>query len=322
MCYQAESALWFSREILRDETELLQRVEAVVSARNRLARHAADKTSSLRSQYERLSSALGVIKVMRSNLQTNFNQELAEFLVKDTMCETFKAVMSRGHEFVSNVELFQKAVVSLLNSAKTILGNSVSEENSSQICRILFLRLTDHITFRKFRVSDSRVWKQCQIVARTIEEHRAEILREVEADQPETFVNKSSYFERACELLSRIRSNSNLSVILYYVLEAIGLVHTLCDICRDLNFDGCLLWVLVSTPAKHVYLLSHFIQHFVLNRGKFLDILFAREEITLLGVFPSAVMLLLKECKKYNDRINVEWAFIAGDDTPRKLSGA
>jgi hypothetical protein len=50
----------------------------------------------------------------------------------------------------------------------------------------------------------------------------------------------------------------------------------------------------------------------VLNRGQMIDTLFARHKITALGVFPSAIVLLMNSCKKYDRRVVDQWASVTG----------
>jgi hypothetical protein len=308
---QAESVLWYARAIVESEDRLVDRVGAVVNDRDLWTLQATDKTCSLRSQHQTLSSALEVIKTTRANLQSHLNLELAEVYAKEELAPAMRDAMFHGDEFVSNVELFQKVRFSLISTAKALVANVVSQDNCSQICRVLFFKLTSHVTFRRYLQSDQTVWKHSVIISKIIETNGAQILSELASVQLESFVSKRPYFDRACDMLGHIRNNSGLSVILYYVLEVVHLVHTLCSQRRELNFDDCLLWVLVSAKMKHVFPISHYIQHFVLDRGQMLDTLFDRDEITLLGVFPSAMMLMLNCCKKYDRRVVDQWAYVS-----------
>jgi hypothetical protein len=155
------------------------------------------------------------------------------------------------------------------------------------------------VTFCRYLHSDPVVWKHPVIISKIIETHAVQILSQLASVQFESFVSKRPYFDRACDMLGHIRQKSGLSVILCYILEVVHLVHTLCSQRRELNFDDCMLWVLVSAKVRHIFPINHHIQHFVLNRGQMRDTLFDRDEITLLGVFPSAMMLMLYPCKKY-----------------------
>jgi hypothetical protein len=308
---QAESVLWYARAIVESEDRLVDRVGAVVNDRDLWTLQATDKTCSLRSQHQTLSSALEVIKTTRANLQSHLNLELAEVYAKEELAPAMRDAMFHGDEFVSNVDLFQKVGFSLISTAKALVANVVSQDNCSQICRVLFFKLTSHVTFRRYLQSDQTVWKHSVIISKIIETNGAQILSELASVQLQSFISKRPYFDRACDMLGHIRNNSGLSVILYYVLEVVHLVHTLCSQMRELNFDDCLLWVLVSAKMKHVFPISHYIQHFVLNRGQMLDTLFDRDEITLLGVFPSAMMLMLNSCKKYDRRVIDQWAYVS-----------
>jgi hypothetical protein len=121
-----------------------------VNIRDTWTLRATDRTCSLRSQYQRLSSALDLIKTTRANLQSHLNLELAEVLMKGELAPAMKDAMLHGHEFISSVDVFQNVVFKLATTAKTIVGSFVSEANSAQICRILFVKLTAHVAFRRF----------------------------------------------------------------------------------------------------------------------------------------------------------------------------
>jgi hypothetical protein len=315
---QAESVLWYARSIIDSEESLVERFCALVNARDLWTLRATDRTCSLRSQHQRLASALERIKSTRSNLQSHLNLELTEFLMKDSLAQGMKEAMFHGHEFASNVEAFENLVYRLTSSAQNILSELGASSNAKQICRLLFFKLTAHVTFRRFLQTAETVWKHSIIVGKIIEANRAAITANLRTVQTEAFALRRSYFERACDLLGHIKNNSGLSVIVYYVLEVVHIVQTLCSQCRDLNFDECLLWVVVSTEMKHMFPISHYLQHFILMRGKFLDLLFERQEISLLGVFPSAVYLLLKVCKTFDKRVEENWA----GTSARKTLGA
>jgi hypothetical protein len=309
---QAEPVLWYARYIVGSEERLVERVGAVVNDREVWTMEATDKTCSLRAQRQTLSSALEIIRTTRANLQSHLNLELAEVFAKEELAPAIRDAMFHGDEFVTNVELFQKVALSLINTAKTLVANLVSRRDCSQICRVLFFKLTSHVTFGRYLLCDQTVWKHSVIISSIVEKNRSEILSELASVQLESFASKRSYLQRASDLIGHIRNNSGLSVILYYVLEAVNLVHAVCSQRRELNFEDCLLWVLVSAKMKHVFPISHYIQHFVINRGQMIDTLFDREEITALGVFPSAMMLLLNSCKKYDRRVVDQWAYVTG----------
>jgi hypothetical protein len=301
---QAEAVLWYAKAIVESEASLVQRFCAVVNARDLWTLRATDRTCSLRSQHQRLSSALELIRTTRANLQSHLNVELAEVLTKGQLSCAMKEAMFHSHEFVSDVQVFQTLLFKIADSAREIV------QNSAQICRVLFFRLTAHVTFRRFLQTEELLWKYSIIIGKIIENNREAITASLGSTRGEAFETHRSYFQRASDMLGHIKTNSGLSVIVYYVLEVISIVHTLCTQCRELNFDECLLWVIVSAQMKHVFPISHYLQHFVLNRGRFLDIMFERDDISLLGVFPSAVRLLLTACKAFDKRVDEKWASI------------
>jgi hypothetical protein len=305
---QAESVLWYAHAVVEREDLLVDRICAVVDARDLWTLRATDRTCSLRSQHQRLWSALELIKSTRANLQSHLNLELVEVLIKDRLAPAMKETMFHGHEFVSDVNVFQDLVFKLTTTACSILGDIGAASNSAQICRVLFFKLTAHVTFRRFLQTEEVLWKYSIIIGKIIEGNRSAITGGLRSVQRGAFVTRRSYFERACNLLGHIKNNSGLSVIIYYVLEVVSIVHTLCTQCSELNFDECLLWVIVSAEMKHVFPISHYLQHFILDRARFFDLMFEQEEISLLGVFPSAMRLLLTKCKDFDKRVDEKWA--------------
>ena len=326
---QAEAVLWYARKIIASEEELIGRMTGVIESRETRTLEATDRTASLKAQFEHMSSALDVARSIRENLQSHMSLRIAESFVRETMGEAFKDAFSIGHNFVTNVELFQKTTDAFMTKARSLVASRIPAENVSQICRVIFYKLTSHVTFTRYMnvrknvdrgmaikgdTSTEEVWKRSVIISKIIDTYRDRIIQELESDQPDTFVTKKQYLERASDLLGHIRGNSGISVILYYVLSCINVVQTTCNNCRELNFDGCLLWVLVTTRARHIFGISHFLQHFVLNRRSFLDTILDKDEISLLGVFPSAIMILLKLCNKYDKRVVTQWAFVTSDE--------
>lgn len=326
---QADAALWYAGKIIESEEQLVERMAKVIDARETRTLAATDRTASLKAQFEHMSWALDVARSIRENLQSHMSLRIAEAFVRETMGEAFKDAFSIGHNFVTNVELFQKTTDSFMTKARSLCASRIPAENVSQICRVIFYKLTSHVTFTRYMnvrknvdmvmaikgdTSTEEVWKRSVIISNIIKTYRDRIIQDLEADQPATFVTKKRYLQRASDLLGHIRDNSGISVILYYVLECIHVVQTTCNNCRDLNFDGCLLWVLVTTKASHILGISHFLQHFVLNRRSFLDTILDKDAISLLGVFPSAIMILLKLCNKYDKRVVTQWAFVTSDE--------
>ncbi|KAK8870196.1 hypothetical protein M9Y10_008073 [Tritrichomonas musculus] len=305
---QADAVFWYAQSILHKEEDIVRRIVKVVEKREKRGVVASDRTSSLRAQHQRILSSLSTVKSMRENLQSNFNLELSEILISTTMSQNFKDAMVLCHEFINNSEIFKKTVISIKKSATDKLEKmNLTEKMINEVCRLLFFKLTDHITFKRYIQSCTDVWKKSIILTSIIDKNRQQLLEYAERGQPDTFFIKKNYFERAADLLGHIRQNSGMSIILYYVLETENVIQTVCKSSRDLDFTSCLLWVFIKTKAKHVYMLSKFIQHFILQGG-FLDRFFLSQEISNLGIFSSSVLLLLKACKSYDKRIEDSWA--------------
>jgi hypothetical protein len=305
---QAEAVLWYAREIIKSESPLVPRFCAVVSARDRFTLTATDRTCSLRSQHQRLASALELIVATRANLQSHLNLELAEALMRGALAPAMKASLFRGHEFVTNVDALQSLLRTLAATTNTVASDLGVTENMQQICRVLFFKLTAHVTFWRFLKTDELVWKHSIIIGMIVEKNRARILAGLASAQTEAFAARRPYFERAADMLGHIKNNSGLSVVVYYVVEVVHMVHTLCTECRELSFDDCLVWILVSADMKHVFPISHYLQHFILNRGKLLEMMFEKNEIGFLSLFPPAVMCLLEVCKTFDKRVADSWA--------------
>lgn len=305
---KAAAVLWYAETIIPDESEIVQRILKVIEGREKHGVAETDRTSSLRAQHQRILATLKLVKTMRENLQSNFNLELSEILTATKMSQNFKDAMIHCHEFINDSKIFKKTVIAIKKSATEILeGMNLTEKMINEVCRLLFFKLTDHITFKRYIQNRTDVWKKSIILSKIIEKNRPQLLKYAEKGQPADFFVKQAYLERAADLLGHIRQNSGMSIILYYVLETENVIQTLCSSCRDLEFNGCLLWVLIKTQAKHIYMISKFIQHFILQGG-FLDRFFLREEISNLGIFSSSLLLLLDACKKYDSRIQESWA--------------
>lgn len=307
----AESVIWYVNTAA-SEAALVERISAVTERKNVRTLQTVDRTSSLQSQHQRILSSLEVVSDIRTNVQSHLLLQIAECFVSDTMSNQFKEAMYRGHEFVSDISLFKKIINSMIETALLKLEQfQVSKEFNGQICRILFFKLTDHVTFRSYVLSISQtnvtLYKHSVIIQNLVKKHKEETLTGLATKQGDIFKQKIDYLKRASDLLGHIRNNSSVSVILYYVLEMSSFVKTLCDNCRDLSFDACLIWALIKTKCRGVYLVNKFIQHFVLKVG-FIDTIFTDKEITLLGIFNSAVLMMLNELKQYDARITDEWA--------------
>jgi hypothetical protein len=232
--------------------------------------------------------------------------------MKERLAPSMKEVLFHSHEFVNDVAVFQRLTVSLVEEARRIVP-------SPQIGRVLFFKLTAHVTFRRFLQEEELLWKQSIIIGNILQTKRQAILASIESAKSDSVMRRKPYIERAIDLLGHIKTNSELSVIVYHVIEAVSIIQTLCIQCKDLTFDECLLLVIVSAQQKHLFPISHYLQRFILNRGKIVDLIFERDEISFCGMFASGMLLLLKCCKAFDKRVDERWVVAKELKTPASL---
>ena len=305
---QADSVFHYAINYLKDDHDLIKRVIAVQESRAAWGFRATDRTSSLRSQHQHISNSMSIIAEICKNVQSHLLLQIADLLVSGDLCQDFREAMLKGDEFATNNELFKTTASKISTNAANILNklDNLDSEKMTAICRILFFKLTDHITFRKFTLTDKDVWKKSIIITKLVETNRNTIVQSVLEKGGALLESRIHYLERAADMLGHIRQNSGISIILHYALEVSNVIRTLCDNCPDLDYDSSLLWVLASTKTRHVYLIGKFIQHFLLN-DYVISNLFSKKEVNLITMFPAGVGLLVDECAKFDKRINQSW---------------
>lgn len=307
---QSELVLYYALNNFKDKTELINKISIHAKNQHNWSLQSIDKTSSLRTQHQTIGSSLQIATEIRKNVQTHLLLQIAEIMISDELSDTFKKAMLKAHEFVEDIEVFKESVKNMINAAvQKLCELEVNENDIQSICRIHFFKLTDHITFRRFTLCKTyeNYWKHSVIISKILEQHSKDIIENISKTQPDSFFSKTQYLQRASDLLGHIRPNSGISVIVHYILEMTKIITTLCSNCPELNFDICLIWVLLNTKAKHIFLLSKFLQHFV-SEGGYIDCILSTEEITLLALFPTSILMLLNECKNYDKRIQLKWA--------------
>ncbi|EAY12911.1 hypothetical protein TVAG_430780 [Trichomonas vaginalis G3] len=304
---KADSVFDYALNNVNDDEGLVKRVIQVQESRAAWGFRATDRTSSLHSQHDIISSSMKTVNEIRLNVQSHLLLQVADQLVNGELCQSYREAMLRAHEFVSNNELFRKQAAKITDEATSILKAwNIDEHKIKQICRILFFKLTDHITFRKYTLTDQLVWKHSVIINKILETHNAEIIEQSLSQGGDFLRQRLHYLERAADMLGHIRENSGVSIILHYAMEVSDIAKTLVATCPELDFNSCILWVLASAKTKHVYLIGKFIQHFLLS-DLVIESLFSKQEVNLIGIFPQAVSLLVDQCKQWDRRIDDSW---------------
>ena len=304
---QTDVVLFYSLSNKDEVSNLIPRLLSVTDERHTRAMEAADKTSSLRTQHQRVSNALDIVKTMRENVQSYLLFNLSIVLVRNDLNYQFQLTMSKSYNFINNINIFNEETIRLIDfTINKTLEYGLSHNHSIQISRILFFKVTDHITFQRFLLSDLNIWKKSTIISKIIEINRNEIIQQLLEGWIEEFNLRKKYLSRASELLGHIKSNSGVSVILYYCIEVVSLVTLMTKQCKNLKFDPCILWILTFTNTRHIYGIHKFISHFLLGNNA-IDNLLNSKEIQNLGVFSSSVCMLLRLCEKYDKRIDKTW---------------
>ncbi|OHT03740.1 hypothetical protein TRFO_06578 [Tritrichomonas foetus] len=301
---QADAVLYFAMNTPSGSIDLIPRISTVTDLRHNRAMDAADRTSSIRTQHQRISSSLSIVEAMRSNVQGHILLNVSNELIRNELNAPFKAAMSKSTKILKSISKFNITLMELTEVAKKVTADfGLSQVHSAQIVRFLFFRMTDHITLRSYLSNDQIVWRRSVIISKIIESHFNELLENAIQPCKDAFNLRKKYLERAKDLLGHIKQNSGISVCLFYVVETIGLITELTTQCKQtLSFDSCILWILISSELKHVYGLGKFISHFLLGNS-LLDTILSSNEIQHLGVFCSAVGMLLNNCKSFDQRI-------------------
>ena len=289
-------------------SDLLPRLEAVVSFRHTSAMEAADKTSSLNTQHQRISEAYKIVETMRENVQSHLLYKISDTLIREKISRDFQISMSKSFDFIKNFDTFNNSSRYIMEvTARLANSLGMTQTHVIQITRILFFKITDHVTCKRFLTSDEMIWKRSVIITNIVKKNREALVENLLQDWRSEFELREKYLERAADLLGHIRSSSGISVILYYVDEFVSTIKDLTKECpRNLSLENCILWVMLNTKAYQLYGVGKFISHFLLG-SDFVDMLLTSKEIQHLGVFSSAICMLLRACEAYDKRITKEW---------------
>ena len=327
-----ETIFWYGSQIGKSERELVDAIARTNEKRDMRALVIADRTASLRSQHLRMKQSLKTISDIKNNVHSHIILQLADIFMDGDMSGFLKEAMGHAHEHMTNLPIFTETVTSMVQTATEVLTTrDVNRAFWPQLIKIFFFRLTEHITFGRYIVSTVNRqqsqkagqktlsdWQKSIIVSKIIEEHAKEMIESIMSERKDAWEDKMKYIVRASNILGHIRKSSGLSVIVHTVIEAVSTVQTLCSICHNLTTIDCLVVMLLQTKAKHVLLISKFLHHFLLDTISHtsLQVMFAREEINSMSIFPSAVILLLEKCQVYDQRVCPEWAKMSTDSPP------
>lgn len=301
---QADSLFYYTINGIKTISEILPELETIINQRNVIAMNSADKTSSLRIQHQRITSSLVAVKKMRINVQGYILSFVARYLNQSDLNYQFTLAMSKSINFLTDIETFHQSVTNIKEATNKILSPfKIQPFQSSIIFRILFFQMVGHVTLNRFMISYPLIWKKSTIISKIIEDNRDKILNDILNGWKDSFHLREKYITRTIDLLGHINPNSGISMILYYVVEAIDILTELENNIEDFNFNKCIELVLISSKTKHIcFGVSKFIEQFLLQNS-FLDKLLTNSEMKHLGIFCSSVSLVLDICKKYDKRI-------------------
>lgn len=304
---EADSVLYYAVHSSGPIESFLPRIDAVTEMRNTRAMEAADRSSSINTQHQRISDALKMVLNMRENVQSYLVFNIATSLVHENLQQSFQMAMFPSHAFLTNIDTFNNSTALLLRETNAVATNiGINPNHTALIARVLFFKMTDHVTFISFIKGEKAIWKNSTIINQILKQHQKEMIEKVTNSWREAFELRRVYIERAADLLGHIRGTSGISVMLYYVVEMIVTVTELTKNCKELSFDQCILLVMIMTKMNHIYGANKFIAHFLLGNNS-VDTLLTAAENQYLSVFSSAVCMLNRLCSEYDKRITSEW---------------
>ena len=268
---------------------------------------AADKTSALNTQFEQLSEALRITAKFRMNVQSYLLYNISMSFLNESLSQQFQIAMSKSYNFLSDVEAFTKTTMRLIDDAANLsISYKLSDDHISQIVRIIFFKMTEHLTLERYELTDKKVWKRSIILKNIIKDKKTEINKQILQGWEDEFELRRKYLERTVDLLGHIRSKCGLSVLLYYINEAVALVKELVKQCKGLSLDLSILWVVINSQPHYLYAVKKLFDQFFM-KNSFCDTLLSSSEIQHLGVFSSAICLLLRTCEEFDKRITTDW---------------
>lgn len=302
---QADAVLFYASHNC-NLTDLIPRLEVLTELRNTRAVETADKTSSLRTQHQYIKAALKTVLSIRENVQSHLLRIITISLLQNDLNHQFKIAMSRSHEFLTEHYGFNHSYINISQEiAHKSYDLGLNSNQVSQIVKIMFFRMTDHITLNRFITSDKETNRRSDILYQIISTHQNTILPGITKTWKGDYELRKKYLERAGDQLCHIRPSSGISILFHHIVEAVALCTELAKNSKTLKFDPCMIYVMVRSSLKHIYGVGAFVSHFLLGNST-LDALLTAKEIQHLGVFCSTVEMLLTLCSEYDSSI-LEW---------------
>ena len=305
----AEVSLWMAEQRAENEKELLDNIKSLVELREGRSLAVTDDVVCLQTQHSAMQEALNVVQEIRKNVQSHVLLAVANMIMDNDMKDMFAESMKRSHQYTSNLDVFAKDVKAVVSASRTILKQFVQNSDyGSSITRIIFFRLAETITFGQFAKINPVNWKRSIIVSKILELHAQQMLDSFHEKNP-SILSKQKYLKQASDMLGHIRNSSVFAAVIHTLFETISIVQTLVDNCSDINTDACMVVTILTSRAKHPFLITKFVQHFLLGplTGGFLETIFSSAEIGIMAVIPSSILMILDMCSAYDRRISPDW---------------
>ena len=308
---QTAAVLYYAAQNMtgKNREDLFARLTSATSLQSKRAMVAADRTASLRTQHQKVSSQVEVVKSMRENFQGHLLLGIATAWIMDDISSAFCIAMSKCGDHMKGLSNLGQAAQEISTLAANQASDChLSQLQVSQIVRIMFFRMMSQVTVRDFLLQsqDGSLWKQSVIISDIIERHKSEMLAKITNENAEGLQMIQKYLETASGLLGHISPVSGLAATMFYTVETMTLMEALRTNVKGIKFDPCALWVLLTTKCKHVFGVGKLIKQFLLSCSP-MDKLLTAKELQYLGVFCSAVRMLCKECAGYDKRAENFW---------------
>lgn len=324
--FEAENVFWYVPFVADSEQDFVQRFVEMNKRKDTQVLAAVDRTALLRTHRVRIKDRLWTVQDIKNNVHSHIILRFADLFMETDMSGFMRETTATCHEHMTNLQLFTDTIHAMIKKARSALkARNVRNTLWPSIIKILFFRLTDHITFGRYCTAPVSIkqtreangkklsnWQRSVIVAQIITSHAQEMINSITEKGKDAWNDKMEYILRASDMLGHIRKRSGLSVILHAIITAVAIVRTLCQNCVDLSLDDCLVIMLLQAKMKHMLLINRLIHHFVLDTISHtsLQVIFPQEELNDLSVFPSVILMVLEKCQAYDARVKPEWARI------------
>lgn len=305
----SQVVVWMAKQEACDPSSLVAKISRFAEMRETRVMLITDEVVCLQTQQLAMENALNIVRKMRKNVQSHVLLSVADMLMENNMKGIFAEIMKRCHQYISDVAIFAEDARTVVNSSRKAISQiTPNRDCAGAITRIMFFRLAETITFGKYIKTNQVNWKRSIIITKILERHCEQMLNSLYTEHP-AIQSKHKYLTQASNMLGHIRNSSGFSAVIHTVFETINIVKTLVANCDDINIDECMTVTLLTSRAKHPFLISKFLQHFLLDSlsDGFLECLFTSDEIVSMSVIPSSVLIILDMCREYDHRISREW---------------